>query len=213
MHSIYLIRHGQSTANVGGEVGPDKQIPLTHLGQQQALSILTRLPIQPQAIFVSEMLRTQQTAQAFCKHHQMQPHILADLNELCNLDFDRIKDIGVEERRALAQRYWQQADYTYQDGPTADSFAMFDAKVAAFIRQIPQFSDNTVCFTHGIWIGLLAWKLMGFATDNPHSIRQFRQFQCAMVMDNTVIYQLRCDNENRIYQMRLFAATEMVADT
>jgi broad specificity phosphatase PhoE len=82
---------------------------------------------------------------------------------------------------------------------------MFLNRVKEFLASYQQYPDHTVFFGHGMWIGLLAWHLMGFSIEDSDSMRLFRQFQTAMVMDNTVIYQLQCDEASSLQQFSLYS--------
>ena len=42
MKTLYLIRHAQSTANAGGISLPEREIPLSELGEQQATQLVFR---------------------------------------------------------------------------------------------------------------------------------------------------------------------------
>ncbi|MCG7656426.1 histidine phosphatase family protein [Wielerella bovis] len=44
MKTIYFIRHAQSLANAGGISLPERDIPLSDLGKQQAAELVFRLP-------------------------------------------------------------------------------------------------------------------------------------------------------------------------
>ena len=43
LHTLYLMRHGKSTANVGWPVIPDKQAVMTERGHEQAQGLAERL--------------------------------------------------------------------------------------------------------------------------------------------------------------------------
>ena len=107
IHTLYLIRHGESTANVGGPAVPDKQVGLTERGLEQALSLTERLShVHASTIYTSELQRTQQTAAPLCEQWELLPQVLPCLNELCNLEFAHIENVSVDERRRMAQAYW-----------------------------------------------------------------------------------------------------------
>lgn len=204
----YFVRHGESLANVGGATQPDALIALTDKGWQQAEGLIQRLNAPMTAAYTSELLRTQQTAQAWCQHQQLQPTALSCLNEICVLDYERIRTVSVATRRQWAQDYWQQADVHATDGPSADSFIGFAQRVDDFLALLPEFPNHSVFFTHGIWIGMLAWKLLGFACDSSHNMHQFRSFQTAMAMANTVIYGLQWDDASDLRQLRLHSVPD-----
>lgn len=193
MTALYIIRHGQSLANTGAESMPDKTVPITDKGQTQAQLLCqywqTTMPA-PSAIYHSQMLRTRQTAQPFCDHYGIAPSELALLNELSCLGFATVKGLMGEQRSKIAQQYWSSADIHHRDAADADSFADFLARIDDFIALAPTLPDNSLCFGHGQWIGLLAWRLLGCQVENNRDMQKFRQFQTAMPMTNTVVYRL-----------------------
>ena len=179
IHTLYLIRHGESTANVGGPAVPDKQVGLTERGLEQALSLTERLShVHASTIYTSELQRTQQTAAPLCEQWELLPQVLPCLNELCNLEFAHIENVSV-----------------------ADSFAMFAARVDDFLGLADTLPNHSLLFTHGIWIGMLAWKLLGFEVKTGQDMQQFRQFQTAMNMKNTVVYRLQIDSNTGLKQL------------
>ena len=193
MKSIYIIRHAQSLANTGAKSMPDKTVPITEQGIEQAQKLCAdwqnSLPT-PSAIYCSQMLRTQQTAQPFCEHYQLAAQPLELLNELSCLGFATVKGLMGKERSKIAQQYWLTADLNHRDADDADTFAEFLARIDGFIKAASTLPHNSLCFSHGQWIGLLAWRLLGCRVTNNADIQKFRQFQTAMPMYNTVVYRL-----------------------
>jgi len=198
MKSLYIVRHGQSLANTGAESMPDKTIPLTGLGIEQAKTLRdnwqTLLP-KPSTIYCSQMLRAQQTAQIFCERYQIEAQSLPLLNEFGCLGFATVKGLKGEARGKLAQQYWASADLTYHDTEDSDSFVDFVERVDGFIAAAASYAHHSVFFGHGIWLGLLAWRLLGIDIEDNADMRRFRQFQTAMPMYNTVVYRLDISND------------------
>ena len=61
---LYLVRHGQSTGNVGETLMGQSQHPLTELGEAQAAAAAARLaPFGPMPVYHSDLLRAVATAQ------------------------------------------------------------------------------------------------------------------------------------------------------
>lgn len=129
--------------------------------------------------------------------------IIKELNEIRCLDLKTVEGLQGTERGILAQKYWQDADLTHRDGDDSDSFQDFIDRVDSFIQKIPNFQDNSLFFGHGIWIGLLAWRLMGCKVENNADMRKFRQYQTVLPMFNTVVYKLTVSNEG-IQQLQWF---------
>lgn len=51
--------------------------------------------------------------------------------------------------------------------------------------------DQTVVFGHGMWLGMLVWKLLGFKSADSLAMRAFRGFQIGLPLPNCVVYLLR----------------------
>lgn len=195
--TLYIVRHGESEANQGGKTQPDKQIPLTELGIQQAQNVADRLSAHlPHvgAVYTSEMLRTQQTGRFFCQQHAITPKILPCLNEFSIFDHNDILGLTGEQRRPLTQAYWQRANPDERCGELADTFTEFNQRIDDFLKKCQAFPDNSVCFGHGIWIGLLSWRLLGFGSDSV-AMKAFRPYQTALPMPNCAVYRLRYNTE------------------
>lgn len=73
--------------------------------------------------------------------------------------------------------------------------------MADFLNQLDDFPHNSLFFGHGIWIGMLAWQLLGLTAKNNADMQQFRAFQTALPMYNTVVYQLNV--VGGIYQLKV----------
>lgn len=80
MKTLYLIRHAQSAANAGGTSLPDREIPLSAAGAQQAAELVCRLPGN-RPVFVSEMRRTHEIAAPYYARYGIRPEILPCLTD------------------------------------------------------------------------------------------------------------------------------------
>lgn len=71
MGTIWLLRHGQTTANAQEVIqGPRIDAPLSELGQRQAASLGEALAAEPlAAIYSSPLVRARDTAAAVVRHH------------------------------------------------------------------------------------------------------------------------------------------------
>lgn len=190
MKTIIFIRHGESLANAGGMTMAHDAIPLSELGKVQAQALAVALDLQPSKIVVSEFLRTHETALPFCDKVSMQPVIHSSLNEFSCLDPALIQGMVGEQRRPIAEAYWQAADPDQRMGEQADTFHEFEQRVTAFIPELDSLPDNTVLFGHGIWFALLTWKLLGFSARHPQGMQAFRRFRSGLPMPNTAVYRL-----------------------
>ena len=193
MKTLYLIRHAQSEANAGGISKPERDIALSPLGREQAQALVARLP-RSSHVYVSELRRTHETAAPYCHAHGITPQTLPLLNEFSCLAFELIRDMDGAARRPLADAYWQRADPLECTGAGADSFAAFNQRLSAFLAHYPQLEDGSLLFGHGIWIGLLAWRLLGFSVETAADMAAFRRFQTGLPMPNTAVWQLQGDS-------------------
>jgi len=121
-------------------------------------------------------------------HCQAEVHPL--LHEFSALDADQLQGMMGAQRRPLADAYWAAADPRLRAGPNAETFAEFSARVDAFVPELARLPDRSVLVGHGIWFGLLFWKLLGFTADDSAGMRAFRRFQTGLPMPNCAVYEL-----------------------
>lgn len=188
--TIYFIRHGESTANAGGITMEHSAIPLSDKGLQQAHDIANMLNVEPALVLASEFIRTHQTAQPFCTKHQMSLQVQPLLNEFSAISHELIAGMAGAQRRPIADAFWARADVNQRMGVVADTFLEFNQRVSQFIAEMTHLPHQTVIFGHGIWLGLLVWRLMGFEYQDSNSMKAFRNFQTSLPMHNGVIYTL-----------------------
>ena len=190
MTRIYFVRHGQSVANAGGVTMEHAAIPLSALGAAQATALARFIEVRPSRVFVSKYARAQATARPFCEKvgHSAEVHPL--LHEFSALDPAMLEGMTGEQRRPIANAYWQAGDPGVRMGPQAETFLEFDARVTAFMSEMPRLPDQCVLFGHGIWFGLLCWKLLGFGAADSPDMKAFRRFQTGLPMPNCAVYAL-----------------------
>ena len=190
MKTLYLIRHAQSTANADDTSLPDREIPLSAAGGQQAAELVCRLP-ENRRVFVSEMRRTHETAAPYCARHGIRPEILPCLNEFSYLPFAAVQGLDATARKPLAQAYWQRADPHFRAGSGADTFAEFDSRVSDFLLNVwPILPHGSLLFGHGIWMVLLAWWLAGNHAETGADMAAFRAFQSSLHVANASVWRL-----------------------
>lgn len=195
MKNIYLVRHAQSHANAGGHAMPNADIPITALGQEQANQVadwlIETLGDDIQSISVSAYLRTQQTAQPLLEKTGFEPTIIEGLQEFNYLNFANIEHKTPNEIRGLADNYWLTFEPDTLDGESAENFNQFVArvkKVQAYFDTLPE--GNHVVFTHGLWISMLVWLMLGQPMDNNIAMQKYRQFEMAIRSKNCEVWQL-----------------------
>jgi alpha-ribazole phosphatase len=187
---VTFVRHAQSVANAGGVAGEHALIPLTALGVAQARRVAQVLPAEPTRIFVSSFLRARQTAEPYCRRTGREPEIHPLLHECSALDPNLLVGLTGEERAPIAQAYWQTADPLTRHGAGAETFLEFEARIRAFIAELPALPAGCVLFGHGIWFALLWWKLQGLRVDDSAGMTAFARFRRKLPMPNCAIYML-----------------------
>jgi broad specificity phosphatase PhoE len=99
---LYLVRHGQSTGNIGGTLMGQSDHPLTALGEDQARAAAERLaPFGPMAVYASDLPRARATAE-----HIVAAWEAADVTEAPQIVFDpRLREISLGDYEG---RPWQE---------------------------------------------------------------------------------------------------------
>ena len=172
-------------------------IPLSSLGVAQAAALAVLFEVEPSRILTSSYLRAMETAAPLCVRFQRQAEVHPLLHEFSALDADRLQGMTGVERRPLADAYWAAADPEVRMGPKAETFLEFADRVDAFMLELEHLPDSSVLIGHGIWFGLVFWRLMGFAVRNPAGMRAFRRFQSSLPMPNYEVYELDGPNDDR----------------
>lgn len=170
---------------------PHASIPLTDLGHIQARDLALQLPPEPARILASPFQRARDTALPYAERCDQVIQFEPLLQEFDMIDPALIAGMNQAERRPIADAFWQEADPDKRMGTHAESFRGFAGRVSTFLADVlPSLPDTTVCFGHGIWIGMAAWQLLGFTEVNSQSMRQFRRFQAGLPLPNAVVYWL-----------------------
>ena len=199
MKKIYLVRHGQSHSNAGGEAMINADIPLTELGRQQAEQVAywlyETLGDNIDSIMVSKFLRTQQTAQPLVEKladkSGLTPTVVEGLQEFDYLSFAKIDGTTLDERRQMAEDYWlthRPDDMHGGDGESYHSFCQRVEQILAYFRQLP--AGNHVAFTHGLWISMLIWQILGQTKDADRTMQKFVQFELPIRAKNCEVFCL-----------------------
>jgi alpha-ribazole phosphatase len=191
LRTIFLVRHGESSSNAGGVTMPHALIPLTALGHQQARNLAWHLPAAPALVLASPFVRATDTAKPYANRtgRAIEPEPL--LQEFDMIDPALIAGMDQAQRRPVADAVWQAADPDKRMGDQAETFRAFAGRVSSFLaNRLPTLPDQTVCFGHGIWIGMAAWQLLGFTAVDSQAMRKFRRFQTGLPLPNGVVYQI-----------------------
>jgi probable phosphoglycerate mutase len=158
---LLLVRHGESAPAIDGQlfdlVDGQGDPPLHPDGRVQAERVADRLEHEPlDAIYVSTMRRTSETAAPLVARTGLQPIVRADLREV---------HLGEWEGGLLRQKMADgdpiglrvQAEERWDVIPGAEPSEAFAARVRGAVTALAEAhpGQRVAVFTHGAWIGQL----------------------------------------------------------
>ena len=148
---LLLMRHGQTHANVSGELDTAHPgVDLTDLGRAQARAASKALAEEPlDAIYVSSRVRTHQTAAPTADDRDLMPTVVEGLEEIAAGDFEMRSDHDAVAGYIGSVATWLEGDLTHRmpGGETGEEFlARFDAAVATIVEA---GHDAALVVSHG----------------------------------------------------------------
>jgi probable phosphoglycerate mutase len=127
---ICIIRHGETDWNVAKRIQGHTDIPLNETGRAQALAMAFNAAHQRfHAIYSSDLLRAQETAQALAQREDHEVKLLPQLRERHFGIFQGLTAAEGAERYPQAHAHYMARDPDY-DFETGESLAGFAARVA-----------------------------------------------------------------------------------
>ncbi|KPM53057.1 phosphoglycerate mutase [Frankia sp. R43] len=159
---VWLVRHGESTANAGQPGTDPDGIGLTDLGLRQADFVADAVPRDPSLIVVSGFLRAQLTAEPTTRRFPTTPQEIWEVHEFTYLGSLHGKPMSDRDRVPYASSYWLAANPYHVDRPEvgSESFAgLLDRadRLLARLRLAPP--GLVVVFSHGMFIRAVDWCL------------------------------------------------------
>jgi probable phosphoglycerate mutase len=147
---LLLIRHGETTDNIQGILGTTIPGPvLTELGRSQADAVPGALAGERiEAIYISTMQRTAQTAEPLARATGLVPEVIDGIQEITAGDFEGHNDKeAIQGYIGAVISWWHDSAVRVPGGEDgAEFFARFDAAIAAITAR----HDGTVAvFSHG----------------------------------------------------------------
>lgn len=187
--TLWLARHGQSTANAGAPAVADA--PLTALGQAQAQALAARITQPPDLLVVSPLLRAVQTAAPIRARWPQAPHQSWPIAEFSYLRPLQCAGTTAEQRTPWVASYWARNDPAHCEGAGAESFADFMARLEAFHRRLRGLAPGfVVAVGHGQFFRAYEFALaQGFAP-SAEAMRRFRAAETARPLKNGDILDL-----------------------
>lgn len=152
MTEIWLIRHGQSTANAGSTTTTIADAPLTEAGRAQADEVSRSFPRPPGLIITSPYVRAQQSAACACALYPDAAFETWDsFREFAAIGDEKYKGTTVTERIPMMREYWERRDPHHVDGPGAESFLAMCERVSDTLARLAATCaahDFVAVFTH-----------------------------------------------------------------
>lgn len=159
---LWLVRHGETEANVAGLYSGHAPTPLTERGIAQAQSLSGLLHNVPfDNVLCSELERAHHTTQLILGDREIPVRIMPELNEMFFGDWEmrHHRDIAREdaENYAIWCNDWQNATPTNGEG-----FQAFSQRVERFIAQLADYKDsqNLLVVSHQGVLSVLVARLL-----------------------------------------------------
>ena len=169
MKTIYLVRHGETLANRQGILQGWTNNPLDDTGRKQAAALVTRAGrVKLDALYTSDLLRTQETAAPLAADRGLEPAVLPGLREISfgKWDGHYLREIQEQDPDTLRDIFLKpgQVDLAAEE----DLAASQERGWKTFTGLVEQMEpDGTIlCVSHGGLIRLLVCRLLGFSIDN-----------------------------------------------
>jgi 2,3-bisphosphoglycerate-dependent phosphoglycerate mutase len=196
MATVWLIRHGESEANAGLTTFEPANIKLTEKGNQQAKQVANYFTKQPDLIVTSPYIRTKQTAQYTIERFSSTPQIEWLVQEFNYLASEHRVNTTLEQRRPMAEAYWERCDPFYKDGTDGESFAEMIERVQILREKITLLDDEfAAVFTHGLFMKAFLWVLLINSVEvSPTIMAQVRGFMESLPIPNGGIVKLEYQN-------------------
>lgn len=158
---VTWVRHGQSAGNTSGNIDTSTPGPsLTPLGREQAQAVVDRLGDNNyDAIYASQMIRTQQTAEPMSAYLGLPIQVLPGLQEIEAGDYEGTPESGALDGYLKAPIAWAFAGQLGARIPGSIDGNEFDARVEGALKTMYDKGDrNVIVFSHGGTI--MFWNMM-----------------------------------------------------
>lgn len=162
---LWLVRHGETEANVAGLYSGHAPTPLTAKGQQQAQRLgemLRQVPFDH--ALCSGLERTQHTARLLLGERNISLTANPLLNEMFFGDWEmrHHRDLQVEDKENYAA--WC-ADWQHAAPTNGEDFPDFSRRVADFANELAHYPyQNLLIVSHQGVLSLLTARLLGMPT-------------------------------------------------
>jgi broad specificity phosphatase PhoE len=159
MKKTLLIRHGQSTANIGEASEHPGAAMLSEEGHMQARELAENFNEKPDLIVVSSFIRTMMTAMPLIQKFPYVPvEVWDSVHEFVPWSHEFYKGANQVQKDAFKEEYFGRNDLDYVHGEGAESFNQLVARADEMLAKIDK-SKFTVIFTHHDFIQVVLMRL------------------------------------------------------
>lgn len=204
MKKIFLIRHAESEANVGGTFHEHKHtIKITEEGKRQAQELKEILE-KPDRVIVSKFIRTIETAEPLInKFPETEVHMWLDAHEFEWISCAEEVCAERDKMRESTFNYFTNSDPFVRKENTEESFKEFADRIYKLTLKIGKISEGVnYIFTHGFVIKMILLilnkkiKIEGDDFDYKKFMQDFGQFNFEFKTKNTGVYDITSLVEN-----------------
>ncbi|TGB93220.1 adenosylcobalamin/alpha-ribazole phosphatase [Escherichia sp. E2748] len=197
---LWLIRHGETQANIDGLYSGHAPTPLTERGIAQAKSLHTLLRDVPfDKVLCSELERAQHTARLVLDARQLPMQIIPELNEMFFGDWEMRHHRELMQEDAENYSAWCN-DWQHTVPTRGEGFQAFSQRIERFIAGLGDYQQhkNILIVSHQGVLSLLIARLIGMP---PEAMWHFRVDQgCWSAIDiNDEFVTLRVLNSRAIW--------------
>ena len=169
---VYLLRHGLTNYNQEDIFQGSSDIPLNEEGRREAKKVSERLYKEVKdidKIYVSNLIRTQETIEPLCEKLDLEPEVLNDLAEIDGGEVEglslEIVDTDYAEYRQVVYKYPFRVHYPH--GESGED--VYKRAVRAFKHVLAENQGKTVILvTHGF---LLQMLIIYLRRENPYNAK------------------------------------------
>lgn len=192
---IYLIRHGQTEANLNKIYQGNADVPLNETGRDQAKVVAWRLKEYPlEALYSSHLERALDTARAIGEYHDFTLNIRQDLQEISLGEWQgKSREEVKREYPDFIRARKEKNDFYTTAVPGGESYEDLEKRAMGALNSIVKDSehDQVALITHGGVIKSIIGHILGI----PHDKRRL------VDVYNTSITLLRYSPEKDRYKI------------
>lgn len=177
---LYLIRHGQTSANVRHQLAGHTDVPLDELGLSQAQQVGDRMrQVALQAIVTSPLQRARRTAEAIANHHRLR---LREDQRLKEIHFGHAEGLTLSEAGTAFPELLRlrddpnSADFAW---PGGDRRSDFHARIFGAFADLAQqhLNQHLAVVAHGGVITSIVAQLDG---GSPNDYERYQIANCSV---------------------------------